>query len=81
MTTLDDRDRTADIVSIAVAPNEIVATMWADALADEGITALVRPLGPGFGAWGSVATFEHDIAVLAPDSARAREIIAALVEG
>jgi hypothetical protein len=71
---------TEPIESIAVAPNEPIARMWADALAEEGIRSLVRPLGPGFGAWGSVATFEHDIAVLSQDADRARDLISALAE-
>ena len=48
--------------------------------ADEGIRALVRPLGPGYGAWASAATLEHEIAVLATDAERARDVLAALDE-
>ena len=67
----------APLVVIAVAPNEIVARLWADALAGEGIRSLLRPLGPGYGAWASAATLEHEIAVLATEAVRAREVLAA----
>lgn len=53
-------------VRVAVAPNEAIAGLWRSVLAEAGIVSLVRPLGPGFGAWGSVATFEHE--VLAPEA-------------
>ncbi|MFM9106604.1 MAG: hypothetical protein ACKOWF_07890 [Chloroflexota bacterium] len=68
----------APLVVIAIAPNEIVARLWEAALADEGIRSLLRPLGPGYGAWASAATLEHEIAVLATDADRAREVLAAL---
>jgi hypothetical protein len=42
---------------------------------------LVRPGGPGAGAWGSVATFEHGLYVREGDLERAREIIAAEGDG
>lgn len=70
----------APLAVIAVAPNEIVARLWQGALAEEGIRAMLRPLGPGYGAWASAATLEHEIAVLATDAARAREVLAALDE-
>lgn len=67
------------LVSVATAPNEPIARLWADALAEAGIRVLVRPLGPGLGAWASAATFEHDLAVLAGDADRARALLAALM--
>jgi hypothetical protein len=70
----------APLVVIAIAPNEIIARLWADTLAAEGVRSLLRPLGPGYGAWASAATLEHEIAVLAPEAERAREILAAFDE-
>jgi hypothetical protein len=69
------------LVSVATAPNEPIARMWADALGEAGIRVLVRPLGPGLGAWASAATFEHDLSVLAPDAERAWRLLAELVGG
>lgn len=67
------------LVSVATAPNEPIAYLWADALRDAGIRVLVRPLGPGLGAWASAATFEHDLAVLADEADRARALLADLM--
>ena len=62
-------------VSVAVAPNQAIAGMWKSVLDSEGIFSMLRPLGPGFGAWASVATFEHEILVRQSDAAHAREIL------
>lgn len=64
------------IVYLATVPNEPLALMWQQILRDEGITAMIKPTGPGVGAWGSAATFEHQIFVIASDRERAREIMA-----
>lgn len=67
----------ADVpVAVAVAPNEAIADLWKSVLRDEGIVSMLRPLGPGFGAWASAATFEHEVLVRAADAGRAREILA-----
>jgi hypothetical protein len=66
-----------DIRHLITAPNEPIARLWEQVLQESGIPALVRPGGPGAGAWGSVATFEHDIFVRRGDLERAREIITA----
>jgi len=68
------------LVSVATAPNETMAGLWADSLRAAGIRVLVRPLGPGIGAWGSAYMLEHDLSVLAPDADRARELLAELQE-
>lgn len=63
------------IVPVAVAPNEPVAMLWAEALEAAGIRVLVRALGPGVGAWASAATLEHELSVLRRDVERARELL------
>ena len=68
------------VVALTTAPNEPLAQLLAQVLLDEGIRTVVRPRGPGYGAWGSVATFEHELFVLGSELARAREIIAELQE-
>jgi hypothetical protein len=65
-----------EIAFLMTAPNEPIARMWEQMLAEAGIPALVRPGGPGAGAWGSVATFEHDLYVRQDDLNRARQIMA-----
>ncbi len=63
------------IIYLATVPNEPLARMWADVLADAGIRTLVKAVGPGFGAWGSVATFEHELYVLRSRLAEAKAIV------
>lgn len=65
-------DRT---VTVAVAPNEIVARMWQEALRDEGIIAALKPGGAGHG-FASTALFEHYVEVLEDQADRARDFIA-----
>jgi hypothetical protein len=66
-----------DPVFLLTAPNEPMARYWEDVLAAAGIPVLVRPGGPGAGAWGSVATFEHALYVRKSDFERAQDIITA----
>ncbi len=65
------------IVYLATAPNEPIARMWADVLRDEGIQTMLKPIGPGVGAWASAATFEHELFVLRSRLDQAREVLAA----
>ncbi len=68
------------VVYLATAPNEPVAQLWLQVLEDEGIRAMAKPAGPGYGAWGSVATFEHELFVLRSAHDRASAVIADLRE-
>ena len=70
-----------DIRFLVTAPNEPIALLWEQMLVEAGIPALVRPGGPGAGAWASVATFEHEIYVRADDLDRARQILADEIAG
>lgn len=63
---------------LTTAPNEIEANLIAGRLRDEGIPVMLRPGGPGFGAWASALTFEHGVYVREGDLERAREILAVL---
>jgi len=70
----------AAVVPVAVAPNEIVAALWREVLAAEGIIALIKATGPGvayFTTFGS----EHVLYVLEPLAERARAILADLEAG
>lgn len=67
-----------DIVWLTTAPNEPIARMWADDLRNENIPVMLKPGGPGFGAWASAATFEHEVFVRRADYDRARELLAEL---
>ncbi|MGH2558335.1 MAG: hypothetical protein ACRDJH_04655 [Thermomicrobiales bacterium] len=66
------------VVYLATAPNEMIAGMWVEALQQEGIRAMIRPLGPGFGGWASSYNLEHTISVLESRLAEARDVIAAI---
>lgn len=63
------------IVFLATAPNEPLARLWADVLAEAGIRSLVKPIGPGVGAWASAATLEHEIHVLRSRLPEARAVL------
>jgi hypothetical protein len=65
------------VVQIAVAPNEITADMWRQALEDEGIVVALKPGGAGF-AFGSSALMEHYVLVREDQAELARSIIAEL---
>jgi hypothetical protein len=67
-----------DVVWLTTAPNEPIARMWAADLENEQIRVMLKPGGPGFGAWASAATFEHDLFVRRADLERARELLAEL---
>ena len=67
------------IVYLATVPNEPLALMFAEALEDAGIRTMVKAAGPGFGGWGSAATFEHELYVLQSQFAGAEEILRELV--
>lgn len=69
-----DRHDESRSVTVAVAPNEIVARMWQDVLQDEGIVAALKPAGPGH-SFATTALVEHYILVLSEQAQRARAII------
>jgi hypothetical protein len=62
-------------VLLTTVPNEIEANLIAGILRDEDIPVMLRPGGPGFGAWASVSTFEHAVYVREVDLDRAREVL------
>lgn len=66
------------IVFLATAPNEPLARLWADVLAEAGIRSLVKAVGPGVGAWASAATMEHELHVLRSRLPEARAILEGL---
>ena len=61
-------------VTVAVAPNEIVARMWQELLRDEGIIAALKPAGPGL-SFASTALIEHYVLVLSEHAQLARSLI------
>ena len=64
-----------DIRPLMTVQNEPMAHYWADLLGEAGIKTMIRPGGAGIGAWGSAATLEHDILVLASQLDDARRIV------
>lgn len=69
------RQRDTEIVLLATAPSEIEGMMWADAIKAEGLQVMLRPGGPGAGAWASSATFEHALFVRENDLSAARQVL------
>lgn len=68
-------DGDADIVLLTVAQSEVEGMMLANAVRDAGINVLVKPGGPGMGAWASSATFEHRLYVRQDRLAEARGVL------
>lgn len=66
------------VVFLATAPNEPLARMWTDVLAEAGIRVVVKVAGPGVGGWGSAFSLEHQLFVLRSRRAEAAAIVAAL---
>jgi len=64
----------SDLVWLVTAPNQPEAEMWAQSLRESGIPVLIQAGGPGYGAWASVAMFEHHLFVHRKDLKRAREL-------
>ncbi|MGC4108327.1 MAG: DUF2007 domain-containing protein [Thermomicrobiales bacterium] len=77
----DDRRHDDTVVLLTTAPNEPEALMWAATLRNAGIAAMLKPGGPGAGAWASAATFSHEIFVHERDFDRAKGLVRALLQG
>ena len=85
MSKRDDQNQSDDsgedsIVYLTTLPNEPLAQMWAETLRRNGIKVLVKPLGPGFGAWGSTFSFDHELHVHASDHDEAMSIVQDLTD-
>jgi hypothetical protein len=70
---LDERDD--PIVYLATVANEPLASLYADVLNEAGIKTMAKPRGPGYGAWASAATLEHDLYVLRSRLSEAEAIV------
>lgn len=69
---MSERDQ---IVLVGTAGSEIEAGMWNQALKEAGVKALIRPGGPGAGAWASAATFDHQVFVRADQLELAQKVL------
>lgn len=72
--------RDEPLVSIAVAPDEVVTALWTDILTDAGIRSMSRMTGPGAGYFRTNVD-AVEIYVLASDAERARMVLAEAQEG
>lgn len=72
-------DKQDGIVLLGVAGSEVEAGMWNEVLREAGIKALIRPGGPGAGAWASSATFDHQVFVRADSLERAQAVLSGAV--
>lgn len=71
----------SEIVLLAVAGSEVEAGMWNQDLQAAGVKALIRPGGPGAGAWASAATFDHQVFVRADQLELARKVLGDFMNG
>lgn len=69
-----------EIVLLGVAGSEVEAGMWNQVLKGAGIKALIRPGGPGAGAWASSATFDHQVFVRADQLELAQKLLTGVLE-
>ena len=64
-----------EIVLLATAGSEVEAGMWNQSLQAAGVKTLIRPGGPGAGAWASAATFDHQVFVRADQLELAQQVL------
>lgn len=74
MTTSDHDHLNEKLVPVAVAPNELIAELWRGLLEQEGITAMLKAMGPGSAYFSNFGN-QHTLFVLESDAQRAREIL------
>jgi hypothetical protein len=74
-------DSDNEIILLETAPSEIEGMMWADAIRAEGISVMLKPGGPGAGAWASSATFEHALYVREENFDAAQAILERFLSG
>lgn len=72
----DHNDDADSIVSIWSAANQLEAEMLQQVLADEGIVAMIKPVGAGH-SFASPALVEHAVLVRGDQARLAREVAAA----
>jgi hypothetical protein len=72
---MGESERDDPIVYLATVANEPLASLYADVLQAAGIRSMAKPRGPGYGAWASAATLEHDLYVLRSRLADAEAIV------
>lgn len=63
-----------DLVTVAVARNEVVAALWRVLLEENGIPVLVKVLGLGHAYWSPFAA-EHALLVRAQDAEKAATLL------
>ncbi|HEU5432566.1 MAG TPA: hypothetical protein VFU81_12935 [Thermomicrobiales bacterium] len=72
---MSETERDDPIVYLATVANEPLASLYADVLQAAGIRTMAKPRGPGYGAWASAATLEHDLYVLRSRLSEAEAIV------
>ena len=68
------------LVYIATAPNEIVANLWNDVLAENGIKCLLRSANLITSVFASPIANQYEVLVLASDAEKAKEILTPFLE-
>ena len=78
--SLTDEKFNEPLVYIATARNEIVANMWKDALAENGIKCLLRSANLITSVYASPIANQYEVLVLASDAEKAKEILTPFLE-
>ncbi len=68
------------LVSVATAPNEVVANLWKDALEQNGIKCLLKSINLVTSFYTSPITEQFEVLVLASDAKKAREVLTPFLE-
>lgn len=79
MSSKDEKGK-EPLVHIATAPNEIVANVWKDALAENGIKCLLKSINLVASMYTSPYTLQFEVLVLASDAEKARETLTPFLE-
>ena len=78
--SLTDEKVNEPLVHIATAPNEIVANLWNDVLAENSIKCLLRSANLITSVYASPIANQYEVLVLASDAEKAKEILTPFLE-
>ncbi len=78
--SLKDEKGKEPLVKIATAPNEIVANLWKDVLAENGIKCLLRSVNLVASMYTSPITLQYEVLVLSSEAKKATDILTPFIE-
>jgi hypothetical protein len=67
-------------VQVGVAPNEMVANIWKDVLAENGIQCLLKSINLVASMYTAPITLQYQVMVMPRDAEKARDVLAPFLE-